>query len=113
MRKQPRTKGWALWCLAVRVVLTGPRLAVVYAAPAHPRLFLMPPAEKARLLKRTRSNESARTQYEAICFAVDRPHKARFNGASIRISARPGDPLWFGLVRPDRLDPWRQSRIKK
>ena len=50
---------------------------------------------------------------EAICFAVDRPQKGCFDGARICISAHPGEPLWFGLARPDRLDPWRQSRIKK
>ena len=113
MGKQPWTKGWALWYLAVGLVLAGPRMAAVDAAPAHPRPFLMPPAEKARLLKRTRSNESARKQYEAICFALDRPQKARFDGASIRISVRPGEPLWFGLARPGQFDTWRQSKIKK
>jgi hypothetical protein len=50
---------------------------------------------------------------EAICFAVGPPQKARFDVASIRISVHPGEPLRFGLSRPDRFEGWRQSRIKK
>ena len=38
---------------------------------------------------------------EAICFAVDRPQPARFDGTRIRISINPGDTLWFGLCRPE------------
>ena len=36
------------------------------AAPAHPHPYLMPPAEKQRLLERLRSSETARQQIEAI-----------------------------------------------
>src|SRR5437879_12366327 len=36
------------------------------AAPAHAHPYLMPPAEKQRLLERLRSNESARRQFEAM-----------------------------------------------
>jgi hypothetical protein len=50
---------------------------------------------------------------EAICFAVDRPQTARFEGASIRISVNPGEPLWFGLASPDRFESWSRSRRKK
>jgi hypothetical protein len=50
---------------------------------------------------------------EAICFAVDRPQTAHFDGAAIRISVRPGEPLWFGLSPADRFEDWRRARIKK
>lgn len=50
---------------------------------------------------------------EAVCFAVDRPQTARFDGATIRICVNPGEPLWFGLAQPHAFGTWRQSRIKK
>lgn len=50
---------------------------------------------------------------EAICFAADRPQTAPFDGAGIRISVNPGQPLWFGLARPKTFETWRQSRIEK
>ena len=50
---------------------------------------------------------------EAICFAVDRPQPARFEGARIRFSVNPGEPLWFGLCRPDAFETWRQARRKE
>jgi len=50
---------------------------------------------------------------EAICFAVDRPQKARFDGASVRISVHPGEPLWFGLASPDQFDNWARLRRKR
>jgi len=71
MSKQLRTNGWALWCLAIGLVLAGPQMAAVHAAPAHPRPFLMPPAEKAPLLERAGSKELARKQYETIKARAD------------------------------------------
>jgi len=50
---------------------------------------------------------------EAICFAVDRPQMARFDGASVRISVNPGEPLWFGLAGADRFESWSRSRRKR
>ena len=50
---------------------------------------------------------------EAICFAVDRPQVARFQGASIRISVSPGEPLWFGLATAEQFENWRRARNKK
>jgi hypothetical protein len=50
---------------------------------------------------------------ETICFAVDRPQAARFQGADIRISISPGEPLWFGLATADDFDNWWRSRKKK
>jgi len=50
---------------------------------------------------------------EALVFAVDRPQMAHFDGASLRLSVHPGEPLWFGLSRPNAFESWRQSRIKK
>jgi len=49
--------------LVVLANLWGGHLA---AAPAHPHPYLMPPAEKQRLLERLRSSETARKEYEAI-----------------------------------------------
>jgi len=101
MNKQPWTNGWALPCLAAGLLLAGPRLAMVLAAPAHPRPFLMPPAEKARLLERIRSNEAARKQYEAI--------KARADHGS------PGDAaLVYALEGGQRYaDAVRKSLLEK
>jgi len=95
------TNGWASWCLAAGLVLAGPRLAAVHAAPAHPRPFLMPPAEKRRLLERTRSNESARKQYEEI--------KARADGGS------PGDTALVYALEGGRryADTVRRSLLEK
>ncbi len=50
---------------------------------------------------------------EAVCIAVDRPQMARFDGASVRISVNPGEPLWFGLATLDQFDNWTRSRRKK
>ncbi|PYV15809.1 MAG: hypothetical protein DMG07_08955 [Acidobacteria bacterium] len=50
---------------------------------------------------------------EAICFAVDRPQLARFDGASLRISVNPGEPLWFGLASVDQFQNWSRSRRKR
>lgn len=50
---------------------------------------------------------------ELICFAVDRPQTAHFQEAGIRISVSPGEPLWFGLARPDQFEEWARSRRKK
>ena len=50
---------------------------------------------------------------EAICFAVDRPQMARFEGASVRIYVNPGEPLWFGLASPDQFESWSRSRRRK
>ncbi len=47
----------------------------------------------------------------AICFVVDRPQIARFDGASISIGVNPGEPLWFGLSRPDEFESWWKSRV--
>src|SRR5262245_34019469 len=49
--------------LVVFANLWGVNLA---AAPAHPHPYLMPPAEKQRLLERLRSSAPARQQYESI-----------------------------------------------
>jgi hypothetical protein len=50
---------------------------------------------------------------EAICFAVDRPQPARFEGAGLRISVNPGERLWFGLARPEGFEKWWRSRSKR
>ena len=50
---------------------------------------------------------------EAICLAVDRPQSARFQGATIRISLNPGEPLWFGLASGEDFENWWRSRKKK
>jgi hypothetical protein len=50
---------------------------------------------------------------EAICFAVDRPQTARFEGAGLRISVNPGEPLWFGLANAKQFENWWRSRKKK
>jgi len=50
---------------------------------------------------------------EAICFAVDRPQPARFEGARIRFSVNPGEPLWFGLCRPEAFEGWREGRKRE
>ena len=50
---------------------------------------------------------------EAICFAVDRPQPARFEGARIRFTVNPGEPLWFGFCRPEAFEAWRQDRHKE
>ena len=47
---------------------------------------------------------------EAVCFAVDRPQPARFEGARIRFPVNPGESLWFGLCRPEAFDACRRSR---
>ena len=50
---------------------------------------------------------------EAICFAVDRPQSAHFQGATIRISISPGEPLWFGLATANEFESWWRLRQKK
>ncbi len=50
---------------------------------------------------------------EAICFAVGRPQMARFDGASVRISVNPGEPLWFGLAPVDQFENWTRSRRRR
>ena len=50
---------------------------------------------------------------EAICFAVDRPQPAHFEGAQIRFSVNPGEPLWFGLCRPEAFEAWRKVKRKE
>jgi len=50
---------------------------------------------------------------EAVCFGVDRPQTARFQGSSIRIMLNPGEPLWFGLATADQFENWSRSRRKK
>jgi hypothetical protein len=50
---------------------------------------------------------------EAVCFAVDRPQMARFEGASVRIMVNPGEPLWFGLASADQFENWLRSRRKR
>jgi hypothetical protein len=50
---------------------------------------------------------------EAICFAIDRPQVAHFDGASVRISVNPGERLWFGLASPDQFENWSRSRRKQ
>jgi len=47
---------------------------------------------------------------EAIGFAVDRPQKTRFDESSIRPTVGPGEPIWFGLCRPETFDAWRRAR---
>ena len=47
---------------------------------------------------------------DAVCYAVDRPQPARFEGARIRFSVNPSEPLWFGLCRPEAFDTWRQTK---
>jgi hypothetical protein len=49
---------------------------------------------------------------EAICFAVDRPQMARFDGTSVRISVHPGEPLWFGLATAEQFENWSRLRRK-
>jgi hypothetical protein len=49
---------------------------------------------------------------EVICFAVDRPQMARFDGASVKFGVSPGEPLWFGLASPDQFENWSRSRRK-
>ena len=56
-----------LHLLAAFTVMSGGSLA---AAPAHPHPYLMPPAEKQRLLERLRSKAGA-TQYEALKARAD------------------------------------------
>ena len=103
----PGQSGWTCWGRSPKWL----RIVVVDSAGAEHSLAKPPQKDQEILI------QAAALQVpgydEAICFAVDRPQKARFDGASICISVRPGEPLWFGLTRPDQLDPWRQSRIKK
>ncbi|HGE70833.1 TPA: hypothetical protein ENX78_08370 [Candidatus Poribacteria bacterium] len=48
---------------------------------------------------------------DAICFAVDRPQMAQFNNSSISIAVLPGEPIWFGLSKPDEFEKWWRSRV--
>ncbi len=69
-----------------------------------------PPKEGRKILAASLHNPGYE---EAICFAVDRPQMAHFDGASLRITLNPGEPLWFGLARPEQFQNWSQSRKKK
>jgi hypothetical protein len=50
---------------------------------------------------------------DEICFAVDRPQTARFDGATLRLSVYPGEPLWFGLARTEEFEQWWKARQKR
>ena len=70
------------------------------AAPAHAHPYLMPPAEKQRLLERLRSNESARRQFEAMKEAAN---KGNFADAAL-VFALEADQKSADVVRRHLLE---------
>jgi hypothetical protein len=65
-------------------------------APAHPHPYLMPPAEKQRLVDRLRSNESARRQFETI---KAQAREGKFADDAALAFALEGDAKFSEVVR--------------
>jgi hypothetical protein len=78
------------------------------AAPAHPHPYLMPPAEKQRLLERLRSNESARKQFEAM---KAKASQEKFADAAV-VFALEGDPKFSEMVRRHLLQVLRERSAR-
>jgi len=95
MVTNPAARGRAL--VLVLALLRAGHLA---AAPAHPHPYLMPPAEKERLLERVRSSDPARKQFEAI---KARAKEGTFGDAAL-VFALEGDQKAAATVRRHLLD---------
>ena len=65
------------------------------AAPAHSHPYLMPPAEKQRLLQRIRTSEIAGRQYQEIKARADQGQP----GDAALVFALEGDPKYVAAVR--------------
>jgi hypothetical protein len=74
------------------------------AVPAHEHPYLMPPAEKQRLLERVRSNEGARGQFDTI---KTRANQGRFVDAAL-VFALEGNQKSADIVRKHLLDHVRE-----
>ena len=77
---------YRILCLAV--VLAGLCHTQLNAAPGHPHPYLMPPAEKQRLLQRIKTNEIAREQYEQI---KARANQGKFGDAALVFALEGGE----------------------
>ena len=76
------------------------RAMPVVAAPAHGHPYLMPPAEKQRLLDHLRSNKAARKQFEAM---KTRAEQGKFVDAAL-VFALEGNQKTAGVVRRHLLE---------
>src|SRR5262245_5391869 len=90
------------------VILAGLQGGRLAAAPAHPHPYLMPPAEKQRLLERLRSNESVRKQFEAM---KARASEGKFADAAI-VFALEGDRKFAEIVRRHLLQVLRERSAR-
>lgn len=75
------------WIIA-GVVAACASLGELAAAPAHPHPYLMPPAEKHRLLERVRTNDVARQQFEAM---KARAEEGKFADAALVFALEGGE----------------------
>src|SRR5262245_31715602 len=85
--------------LLLVVIFTLLRPTLLPAAPAHDHPYLMPPAEKQRLLERLRSNEAARRQFDTI---KSRANQGKFVDAAL-VFALEGDQKPADIVRKHLL----------
>ena len=97
--------GWTAWGGApqwITIIATNER--------GEEQVLAEPPNEGRKILA---AALRAPGYEEVICFAVDRPQPARFDGAGPRISVNPGERLWFGLASPEGFEKWWRSRSKR
>jgi hypothetical protein len=103
----PGQPGWTSWADSPKWL----EIVAVNSAGAE-RSLAEPPGKDKEILIRAAAL-IVKGYDEAICFAVDRPQKAHFDGPGLRLTVAAGEPVWFGLAPPAAFKAWRQARARR